>query len=235
MAPMPSDTHGPNVIEVNGTALLLTTTSGGVAVHLTAATDEPGAGREAVHDFYFDSDRSGSADAIARYDRAALAEPRWSRTTLCGRDWAIMVGGDGGAIGRYGEVAYAPTCRRCLALIDRHFPEPERDSRLALVAQLAADVVVGQRGFAEIHDVPGDQQDELRKTVRALIRQRTSHSVRTYSMNGVVYVECQAIYDQLSDRSKQEAAEAIGAVLDGEPPPRLERDWVISWAAWEIT
>jgi hypothetical protein len=234
MVPMTSDPYGPNVIEVNGEALLLTTTSGGAAVHLTAGTDVPGAGREAVDGFYFDSDRYDSVDAIAGYDRAALTEPRWSQTTLCGRHWAIMVGGDGGVIGRYGEVAYAPTCRRCLALIDRHFPKPERDSRLTLVAQLAADVVVDQRGFAEIHDVPGDQQDELRKTVRALIRQRTSHSVRTYSINGIIYVECRAIHDQRADQGTREIAEALHAVFTGEPPPPLERDWVISWAGWDI-
>jgi hypothetical protein len=70
-------------------------------------------------------------------------------TTLCGREWAIMVGGDGGAIGRYGEVAFAPSCRRCLAIIDRHFPKPPPDSRLILVAQMAAGTVVDQRGFAE--------------------------------------------------------------------------------------
>jgi hypothetical protein len=235
MTPMPSDPHGPNVIEVNGAAMLLTTTSGGVAVHLTAAADKSGIGREAVLDFHVDTGRYDRADTLAGYDRAALTEPRWSQTTLCGREWAIMVGGDGGAIGRYGEVAFAPTCRRCLALIDRHFPKPTRDSRLTLVAQLAANVVVGQRGFAEIHDVPGDQQDELRKTVRALIRQRTSHPVQTHSINGVVYVECPAIHDQRADQGMREAAEAIDAVLKGEPLPRLERDWLISWSVWDIT
>jgi hypothetical protein len=232
---MPSDPHGPNVIEVNGAAMLLTTTGGGVAVHLTAAADEPGTGREAVHDFYFDTDRHDRPDAVASYDRAALAEPRWSHTTLCGREWAIMVGGDGGAIGRYGEVAFAPTCRRCLALIDRHFPSPTRDPRLTLVAQLAADVVVNQRGFVEILDVPGDQQDELRKTVRAMVRQRTGHSVRTHSINGVVYVECPAIHNQRADQGMREVAEALDALFKGKPPPRLERDWVISWAGWDIT
>jgi hypothetical protein len=39
MMPMPSDPHGTNVIEVNGTAMLLTTTGGGVAVHLTVAVE----------------------------------------------------------------------------------------------------------------------------------------------------------------------------------------------------
>jgi hypothetical protein len=231
MTLMPSDRHGPNVIEVNGTAMLLTTTGGGVAVHLAAAAVEPGTGREAVPDFYFDSDR---ADTLAGYDRSAVAEPRWSQTTLCGREWAIMVGGDGGAVGRHGEVAFAPSCRRCLALIDRHFPKPTPDSRLTLVAQLAADVVVDQRGFAEIHGVPGDQQDELRRTVRALVRKRAGHPVRTYSVNGVIYVECQPIYDQRADQSDREAAEAVEAVLSGESPPQRDRDWVISWSTWGV-
>jgi hypothetical protein len=231
MTLMPSDRHGPNVIEVNGTAMLLTTTSGGVAVHLAAAAEKPGTGREAVLDFYFDSDR---AVTLAGYDRAALTEPRWSRTTLCGRGWAIMVGGDGGAIGRYGEAAFAPTCRRCLTLIDRHFPKPTPDSRLALVAQLAADAVINQRGFAEVHGVPGDQQDELRRTVRALVRKQAAHPVRTYSISGIIYVECQAIYDQRADESDRDAAEAVEAVLKGEPPSQRERDWVISWNAWDV-
>ena len=232
---MSSDLHGPNVIEVDGAALLLTTTSGGVAVHLTAVAEERGTGREAVFEFYFDSERRDRAGMLESYDPAALTEPRWSPTTLCGREWAIMVGGDGGAIGRYGEVAFAPSCRRCLAIIDRHFPKPPPDSRLILVAQIAADTVVDQRGFAEIHGVPGDQLDELRRTVRALIRQRTSHSLRTYAGDGVVYVECQAIYDQRAGQGMHEAAEAIEAVLKGQPPPQRDRDWVISWAAWDVT
>jgi hypothetical protein len=114
--------HGPNIIEINGAAMLLTTTGGGTAIHLTAAAT-PDTGREAVPDLYFDS--SDNDPVPAGYDPAALLEPRWSEKTLCGRDWAVMVGGDGGAIGRYGEVAFAPTCRRCLALIDRHFPKPQ--------------------------------------------------------------------------------------------------------------
>jgi hypothetical protein len=154
---MPSAVYGPNTIEINGAAMLLTSTSGGVAVHLTAAVDESCEGREAVFDVYFDSDRNDPADMlwVIGYDRAALTAALWSHTTVCGREWAIMVGVDGGAIGRYGEVAYAPTCRRCLALVDRHFPKPTPDSRLALVGRLAADVVVDQRGYVEIHGVPG--------------------------------------------------------------------------------
>ncbi|WP_230480075.1 hypothetical protein [Nocardiopsis kunsanensis] len=45
---MSSGRYGPNVVAINGMEALLTTTSGGVAVHLTAVTHEPGTGREAV-------------------------------------------------------------------------------------------------------------------------------------------------------------------------------------------
>ncbi|MEV0610813.1 hypothetical protein AB0I61_31080 [Polymorphospora rubra] len=221
--------YGPNTIEINGTAMLLTTVSGGTAVHLTAAAT-PVAGREAVPDVYFDrNDRVPTG-----YDLMALRERRWSDRTICGRVWAVMVGGDGGALGRYGDVAHAPTCRRCLILIDRHFPQPAPDDRLALVAQLAADVVVDRRGFAEIHHVPGDQQDALRKAIRTAIRRRVDHSVRTHSINGVIYVECQAMYDRHAHQNDHEAADAIDAVLKGEPPPHCERDWIISWETWGV-
>ncbi|WP_173155978.1 hypothetical protein [Phytohabitans suffuscus] len=69
--------HGPNTIEINGAAMLLTTVSGGNAVHLTA-TAAPAAGREALPDFYFDN---GNDRVPADYDLAAFA-----RTTMVRQD-----------------------------------------------------------------------------------------------------------------------------------------------------
>lgn len=227
---MATENHPPNTIDVNGAAMLLTTTGGGTAIHLTPPSEQPDSGREAVFDFYFDSDRHG--DNLAGYDRAALSEPRWSETTLCGREWAIMVGGEGGPV-TYDEVAFAPTCKRCLSIMDRSFPRPEPDPRLNLVAQIAADTVIDGRGFAEIHGVPGDQQAELRKTVRQLIRQRTGHSVETIASHGIIHVACDAIYDQHAEESQREANEAISAALSGNPLPRKKRAWLISWEEWD--
>ena len=225
---MNPDAHGPNTIDINGAAILLTTTGGGTAVHLTRATENPSDGRGAVLDFYFDTE-----DRVpAGYDRAALLKPQWSETTLCGRQWAVMVGGDGGAVGRYGQTAFAPTCRRCLTLIDRHFPQPKPDDRLALVAQLAADIVLDRHGYAEIQGVPGDQQDQLRKAVRIRIRQRTGFTVRTHMINGIVDIECDEAYQKYADQHGRAAAEAMSAALSGEPIPHRERDWVIRWATW---
>jgi hypothetical protein len=164
---MTPGSYGPNVIEINGAAMLLTTVGSGIAVHLTAAA--PSGGREAVPDYYF---RTADDRVSPSYDHARLLDPRWSETTLCGRRWAVMVGGDGGAIGPFGETAFAPNCRRCLGLLDRHFPRPVPDDRIVLISQLTADVVLDRHGFAEIHGVPGDQQDQLRKAIRTLIRKR---------------------------------------------------------------
>ncbi|GAA4954806.1 hypothetical protein GCM10023224_45330 [Streptomonospora halophila] len=61
---MSFERYGPNVIDINGMVMLLTTTSGGVAVHLTAAAQEPDIGREAVWDFYFDSDHRANTVAV---------------------------------------------------------------------------------------------------------------------------------------------------------------------------
>lgn len=228
-----SGKHGLNVIEVNGTSMLLTLSGGGDAVHLTAPAGESETGCTAVPDYYFDHE--DDTRTLTDYNHEALCEPQWREATLCGREWAVMAGGDGGPVGRFGEVAFAPTCRRCLASIDRHFPKPPADPRLAIVAKIAADTVVEQRGFAEIHGVPGDQQNELRAKVRSLIRERTGYSVRTFVSRAVVYVECQEIYDQRAEEGLREAAEALDAFYKGEPPPPRDRYWVISWDAWDIT
>ena len=228
------DGIGVNAIEVNGSALLLTTTGGGVAIHLTAPASPDGGGREAVWDLSFDREGNDDAGSADRYDRQALSERRWSQTTLCGREWAVMVGGEGGAIGPFGQVAFAPTCRRCLSLIDRHFAPPTPDARLPLIVELTADAAINHRGFAEVHGVPGDQQEALRRQVRKLIRLRTGHLVRTYCSRGSVYIECHAIYEEHAEQLEREASDAVGRVLSGESVIPQKRDWVISWAARDV-
>ncbi|GAA2487417.1 hypothetical protein [Winogradskya humida] len=108
--------------------------------------------------------------------------------------------------------------------------KPEPDDRLALVAQLAADTVIDRHGCAEIHGVPGDQQSQLRKAVRARIRQRTGFAVRTHLINGAIYIECDEAYKKYAGGHGRNAAEAMSAALNGEPIPQRERDWVIHWS-----
>jgi hypothetical protein len=225
---MVSERYGPNVVDVAGSLMLLATTGGGTSVHLVAPESTPESGRGAVEDFHFDADQSA-----ALYDRGALAERKWSSATLCGRAWAVMVGGEGGPIGVHGETAFAPTCRRCLSLIDRFSPQPTLDPRHSLVVDLVVRTVL-DKGFAEVHGVPGDQQTELRRQVRHSIRRRSGHSVKTHSIRGIIYIECDPIYRQHAREYDGQVTDAISAAFSGDPVPRIERDWVVSWDTWSV-
>jgi hypothetical protein len=227
--------YGANTITAGGTDFLLTTTSGGLAVHLAGPPKPSLPGRGAVPDFYYASRNEQRAARLRGYDRAALLDPSWSQTTLCGRTWAVMIGGDGGSVSEYREIAFAPTCRRCLSLIDRFFPEPRVDGRLALVAQLAADLV-GEHGCAEIRNVPGDQQAALRKAIRSVVRTQTGQASRTYVFHNAVHVVCQAIFDRHAMEYSHAAMDAVSDLLfgDGQPRPAQLPDWIILWDAWNV-
>ena len=85
-----------------------------------------------------------------------------------------MAGDEGEDAGESGDEACAPTCRRCLAIMDKFFPEPVLHDRFALIVQIITHTVA-EHGYAEMRNVPGDQQAALRKQVRSAVRQRTGH------------------------------------------------------------
>ncbi len=173
---MPEALHGVNVIKAGDRILLLTEVGGGTAIHLTPEQRE--GGRGAIEAFYLDNERE--VPTVRNYDGIALLEARWSPKTLCGKEWALMASGDGGILSPLSEVAFAPNCRRCLSLMDQHFPQPRVHDRLGLVAQMTADLVC-EHGYAEVEHVPGDQQAALRKAVRALVRKQSGHASTTSS------------------------------------------------------
>jgi hypothetical protein len=67
-----------------------------------------------------------------------------------------MAGDEGGDADAPGDEAFAPTCRRCLAIMDKLLPEPSLDDRFALIVQIITDTVA-EHGYAEMHNVPRDQ------------------------------------------------------------------------------
>lgn len=226
---MSSTRHGVNVINAGKSAFLLVGVSGGDAVHLAGETSQ--GGRGAVPEFWLDD---VDVPTIGNYDRVVLLQQRWSEKTLCGRVWAGMLGHDGGSVTGYGDdVAFAPTCRRCMASIDQHFPKPPANDRLDLVAKVTADLV-GEHGYAEVHHVPGDQQRLLRSAVRSLIRKETGHNTSSLVHDAIVIFTCEAIYDLKRDEHGRAAAEAIENVLfgDGDARPAKTPDWRISWNTW---
>jgi hypothetical protein len=111
--------HGVTSITVGVNELLLTA-MGGSAVHLTPTAAPDAVGEPAVPEHCFTEATSARRPGLANYDADLLRAPRWSPTTLCGRTWIEMAGGDGGSISMWGEEPeFAPTCKRCLALLDR--------------------------------------------------------------------------------------------------------------------
>lgn len=62
--------------------------------------------------------------------------------------------------------------------MDRHFPAPPPAPHLPLVVELVTDLLV-EHGYAEIHGVPGYQQQLLRAQVRAKRRERVSEMIET--------------------------------------------------------
>lgn len=121
-----------------------------------------------------------------------------------------MTGGDGGPLDD--DVAFAPTCKRCLSLIDRLSPAPPDDDRLGPVAQLAADAVTDRR-YAEVRDVPGDQQAALRNAIRELVRKRTCYATNTFVRSTTIPVICDEAHRLRSHEYDREAANAIGQAL----------------------
>lgn len=204
-----------------GGQLLLLTVAGGSAVHLTPeARDDEDAYPAASDRYYLDDLEQG-------YDRTALTEPRWSGTSLCGREWILMVSEDPGS--DFGPIS-SPSCRSCLAVMDRFFPAPLPDARLARAVSEIVDTVL-VHGCAEIRHVPGDQQAALRSQVRKALKRRTGFPVRTFVIESLVVVVCQPISDLRFAEHAQQIAEAMGSVLAGKPA-RLATPWRLSWDSW---
>ena len=209
-----------NVIEVSGQQFLLAATAGD-AIHLAGEAGHQETGKAAVPGQHV-------KDFQRTYDRAAILAPHWRETTLCGRPWILMEAERDDE--QDGEAAYVPSCRRCLALLDRLFPAPPLNERFPLIVQIIADAIV-EHGTAEMLGVPGDQQAALRREVRTEIKQRTGFGLTTHAHESMVIFVCDPIYQRHAEEHSRRTAETMNAISDGdplpEPPPTR-----LSWGAW---
>jgi len=212
--------RGLNLIEVSGKQFLLTATAGD-ATHLTHEARSGESRQAAVPEHYVE-------DFERTYDMAAILEPKWAETTLCGRQWILMEGERDGQ--EEGEARYAPSCRRCLALLDKLFPAPELHERFPLIVRIVADTVL-EHGTAEILGVPGDQQAALRKEVRAEVKKRTGYGLTTHAHESMVIFVCDPIYDLHADEHMRRGAEAVDAFFSGKPVPH-QPPTRLSWRTW---
>jgi hypothetical protein len=209
-----------NVIEADGRQFLLTATAGD-AIHLAREANGEEIGQAAIPAHYLE-------DFERTYDVAAIVEPKWAERTLCGRQWILM---EADSDAEDGDARYAPSCRRCLTLLDSLFPAPKLDDRFPLIVQVITDTVA-EHGTAEVLGVPGDHQAALRREVRAEIKKRTGYGLKTYAHESMVIFVCDPIYDAHADEHTRRGAEAVDAFLSGEPVSRQSptRLWWRTWA-----
>ncbi|MDT5029762.1 MAG: hypothetical protein QOE61_6923 [Micromonosporaceae bacterium] len=146
-----------------------------------------------------------------------------------------MIGGDGGSISPWDEdPEFVPTCKRCLTILDRMFPPPPVHPQLRVITRVATDSVA-EHGYAEVHGVPGDQQTELRRQIRALVRKETGHSCQTLVHESMVVVMCDPIAQLHREEHLREAAQRMSELLTGEPAtPPPDPAWRHFWSTWAI-
>lgn len=193
-------------------ALLLVYTGGGDKVHLA-----PEAGP--------DDDAISIGDIEHDVDPDAVA--LWATSTLCGRTWTRMAPTE--PTGSLDEAAHAPTCRRCLSILDKHFPERAPADGLDVVVDLAIESIVNN-GTVEIYGCPGDQLDLLRQRLQALASQHKLGSLRSHSQADIV-----VFWDNTPTREDDERRldQALTRLSSGQPrPDDAIPDHRIYWRHW---
>lgn len=209
-----------NALNVADRSMLLTRTATGTAIHLAAeatATDAQAATPDGI-----DRSRNEPPDE--------LFDDRWSPVALCGRPWTVMADEFADHTGRITARPEAPTCRQCLAVIDKAFPTPIPDSRIGVLADLAA-TAVNDHGTAEIVGVPGDQINALRHAIRAQLRQRFEFATRTFTQDGLLV----ASSPETRHLIEQTAARAMADLDLGDRSKVDDSDWRFNWATWSVS
>lgn len=226
--------EGVNAISVLGRELLLVDVGGGTETHLAGTADEPAA-RAAVAARRTEPSQSGAAPA-AGYDQAALLEPRWAASTLCGRAWQEMAAGEGGAFRRWQEVSLAPTCRSCLRVVDTWFPKAEAPAGIELLASVVAEKVEAF-GSAYANGVPAQHLEAVRRAVRKRLRAKGFRS-QTHVANAVLHVfsdDAYAAIDPALSKSwiNQAIARIDSGAQDDDPTLDTARD-AVDWNTWVV-
>lgn len=188
--------------------------------------------RSPIPDFYFEE--RAYQEMLAGYDVDALRLAAWSPRTICGRDWVLMMGGEGGQVHEWGGVALAPTCAACIGIIGKRFEQPAPHERLDMLATLLADAIA-EFGSAEVRGTPGDQLQQLRQRVRKVVRSK-GYRCRSYVQGDLLLFTSDDAYDALPEEVRFEreraAAEAVHRAVQGERVERPPPAWRFRWSTW---
>ncbi len=189
----------------------------GAETHLVEVAD--GAGRTARHRGNEDAPLAGC----------------WNLSTLCGRTWNRMAASADELLPLWRDPAFAPTCRRCLRLLDSWFPTAEVPSGVWLLASVVAEEVI-RFSPTYVTGVPVQHVEATRAAIRKPLRSGGFRS-STRVVEGVVHVWSDDAYDALEPAeirtSVTSAIERITSGPDAAPTASTAAFSSGSWTASE--
>ena len=171
------DPTDENSISVLGRDLLLVDVGGGAETHLAEVADGPGVPLD------------------TRATRVPRFVGRWSDSTLCGRTWNRMAAGADELVPLWRDPAFAPTCRRCLRILDASFPTADTPSGVWLLAAVVAEEVT-KFSSTYVTGVPVEHVEATRAAIRKILRSGGFRS-STRVVDGVLHVWSDDAYDAL--------------------------------------
>ncbi len=213
------DATDENSISVLGRDLLLVDVGSGAETHLAKVAD--GSGRSAQH----------------QGDEDAPLVGRWSHSTLCGRTWNRTAAGANELLPLWRDPAFAPTCRRCLRILDSWFPAADTPSGVWLLASVVAEEVT-RFSSTYVTGVPVEHVEATRAAIRKVLRSNGFRS-STRVVDGVVHVSSDDAYDAMDPAdirtSVTSALERITTGVDAAPPRALDATpGPVDWHTWVI-
>ncbi|MEZ5383762.1 MAG: hypothetical protein R2754_18435 [Microthrixaceae bacterium] len=214
------DATDENSISVLGRDLLLVDVGSGAETHLAEVAAGPGR-----------SDRhQGNEDAPP--------QGRWNPSTLCGRTWNRMAAGaDELLLPLWRDPAFAPTCRRCLHILDAWFPTADAPSGVWLLAAVVAEEVT-KFSSTYVTGVPVEHVETTRAAIRKVLRSGGFRS-STRVVDGVVHVWSDDAYDALDPAEiRTRVTSAIERIVGG-PNTAAPRDsdstpGPVHWHTWVV-
>ena len=213
------DLTDENSISVLGRDLLLVDVGSGAETHLTEVAEGPG--RSAQH----------------QGNEPAPLAGRWNPSTLCGRTWNRMAAGADELVPLWRDPAFAPTCRRCLRILDSWFPTADTPSSVWLLAAVVAEEVT-RFSSTYVTSVPVEHVEATRAAIRKALRSQGFRS-STRVVDGVVHVWSDDAYDALDPAEiRTRVTSALQLITTGaDAVPQRDPDSTpgpVDWHTWVV-
>ncbi len=202
-----------------GRDLLLVDVGGGAETHLAEVSDGPG--QEAQH-------QGNEVDSPAG---------RWSHSTLCDRTWNRMAAGADEMLPLCRDLAFAPTCRGCLRILDSWFPAADAPPGVWLLAAVVAEEVT-RSSSTYVTSVQVEHVEVTRTAIRKVLRSDGFRS-RTRVADGIVYVWSDDAYNAIDpDEIRTRVTSAIERIAAGpdavSPGDPDSMPGPVDWHTWVI-